>query len=764
MDQGSAVAQATHVYYDLHSLGWKAFQDLCATVARDVWGQSIQVFSDTNDGGRDGAFAGTWEGPDGAKRSGTFAIQCKFTVDRDKSLSVSDLKSEVSKAKRLATAGLADNYLLFTNAKITGRNAERIRAAFLAAPGVKEVTIFGHEGISGLIRESAKLRTLVPRLYGLGDLSQILDERAYSQAQAILSQLGDGLRTFVITEAYRDSAKALSEHGFVLLLGEPACGKSTIASMLAVGALDLLKCRTLKVLNAEEFRNHWNPKDPKQLFWVDDAFGVTQFEWESALGWCRAFGLVQTAINSGARFVFTSRDYIFKSAKRVLKTSALPALDESRVVIQVEKLSQEEREKILYNHVRLGKQPRDYKTSVKPFLPDVAAHPRFSPETARRLGNPFFTKGLNPSKYGLESFVANPIDQLRETIRTLDFNSRAALALLFVNGGALPCPLRLSENDMRAITVMGGDLAGVGMAIDALDGSLLVKSLDGGGDHTWRFKHPTIGEAFSSEIGENAAFMDIYLAGAKLENVFREVSCGDLGIEGVKLVVPRSRNAELISRMREPGKQDWSERHATANFLANRCDRSFFMDLLAKRPDYADGLQLGSQLRYCPSARVLSKMRSLGVLEEDRRLRFVERIKVQAVETPDSGFLSDYVRPILTESEVRETLTAIEAEVVPRLATLVAETRQSHDGEGDPEEHFDELKSALESFRDEFGESSDPGKRFGAALDLITDAVSDLKEAMDKKLSARDDDRDFDVDERGDDGPSTRSIFEDVDA
>ena len=79
---------------------------------------------------------------------------------------------------------------------------------------------------------------LVPRVYGLGDLSQIFDERAYDQAREILSALGDDLAKIVITEAYQHSAKALVEHGFVLLLGEPACGKSTIAAALAVGALD----------------------------------------------------------------------------------------------------------------------------------------------------------------------------------------------------------------------------------------------------------------------------------------------------------------------------------------------------------------------------------------------------------------------------------------------------------------------------------------------------------------------------------------------
>ncbi|MET7714838.1 hypothetical protein [Streptomyces sp. NPDC005407] len=49
--------------FALHTLGWRAFQDLCAAVLREVWGQSVQTFADSNDGGRDGAFHGTWQPP-----------------------------------------------------------------------------------------------------------------------------------------------------------------------------------------------------------------------------------------------------------------------------------------------------------------------------------------------------------------------------------------------------------------------------------------------------------------------------------------------------------------------------------------------------------------------------------------------------------------------------------------------------------------------------------------------------------------------------
>ena len=204
-----AKAQADEVDYELHSLGWKAFQNLCSTIVSDIWGQTIQTFFDSHDGGRDGAFNGNWNSSESDNFSGTYTVQCKFTANTSKVIKLSDLADEIKKAKRLAERGLADNYFLFTNAKLTGTNDEAIRSSFESIPNLNKCVVYGSDRISLIIRESKRLRMLVPRIYGLGDLSQILDERAYDQAQEILSSLGDDLNKFIITDAYRQSAKAL---------------------------------------------------------------------------------------------------------------------------------------------------------------------------------------------------------------------------------------------------------------------------------------------------------------------------------------------------------------------------------------------------------------------------------------------------------------------------------------------------------------------------------------------------------------------------
>src|SRR5437773_8247512 len=345
--------QANLVTYELHSLGWKAFQDLCVTIMGEVLGQTVQVFLSSRDAGRDGAFQGSWKPINGEELEGPFTVQCKFTSKRDRTLSVSDIQTELVKAEKLASKGLTKNYILMTNHGVSGVVEEELRKAFLAIPGLERFVVFGYDWITLKLRESSRLRLLVPRVYGLGDLSQILDERAYAQAQDILFSMGEDLAKFVVTDAYRKAASALVRHGFVILLGEPASGKSTIAAHLSLGAIDNWGCSTLKVRNADNFTKHWNPHEPRQFFWIDDAFGPTQYQRDRADEWNQVFPHLIAAIRQGAKVLFTSRDYIFRAASSDLKKSAFPLIDSSQVIINVHGLSISEKEQILYNHIKL---------------------------------------------------------------------------------------------------------------------------------------------------------------------------------------------------------------------------------------------------------------------------------------------------------------------------------------------------------------------------------------------------------------------------
>lgn len=215
--------------------------------------------------------------------------------------------------------------------------AFKIRTAkvkvLLTQSGVKHLLIFGStwDQPADPTKEEPT-HACAPRMYQL-KLSQILDDRAYAQARAVLESMREDLAKVVITASYGKAVEALNKHGFVMLIGEPAAGKTTIASMLAMAAADKWGSSVLKLNNPAKVEERWNPEEPSQFFWVDDAFGIMQYESSLAHSWNHILPQVRTMLRQGAGIVMTSRDYIYSRARRDLKEGAFPLFNESQVVI-----------------------------------------------------------------------------------------------------------------------------------------------------------------------------------------------------------------------------------------------------------------------------------------------------------------------------------------------------------------------------------------------------------------------------------------------
>lgn len=757
---GAPRAQAQSISYDLHTLGWKGFQDLCSTLLAEIWGQTVETFFDTFDGGRDAAFYGVWKPDASMVYAGSFSAQCKFTAQPHKSISALDLDTERSKAARLAEQGLADNYFLLTNYSLTGAAEEALRESFLSIPRIKCFAAYGLERISQIIRESPKLRRLVPRIYGLGDLGQILDERAYAQAQELLSSLGDDLSKFVVTDAYRSSQVALANHGFVLLLGEPACGKSTIAATLALGARDDWGCSILKIRSSEEFRRHWNPHEPRQLFWVDDCFGATQYDPASVFAWNQDLATITSATRLGTRFIFTSRDYIYQNATYDLKQSSFPLLHTSQVVIHVEDLSRAEREQILYNHLRKGTQPTAFKSEIKEFLPAVAANPRFSPEVARRLGDPVFTKHLTLTVSEIDRFVENPADFLLGVIRAIGQSNFLALAMIFMRGGELQSPVDLDETEARAVQLLGGSPSELRSGLRALNRSMVLLRTQSG-TSAWVFKHPTLRDAVASIIADEPEMLEIYLAGAPLDLLLQEVVCGDVKYAGAKVAVPHSRYDALLRRLDSGSRDDAKHRGSLIDFLAARCDKSFLSAYIALHPDFVSRLRFGSYIVAYAEVNLLVRLKEYGILPEETRKAAVARFATLAIDTPDMGFLAKRPRQLLIPQELISILERIRDELLPNLNQTICDWKSNHDGIADPEEYFRDLKDSLADLSREYEQLGDKHST-GVIADAYTE-IDNVVEQLNDELPENTNDSTYQQDLPPSTNLTSRSIFEDVD-
>lgn len=753
--------------FDLHNLGWSSFQQLCLTITREVLGQAVESFLDSRDGGRDGAFAGKWKPSGQENLNGRFVIQCKFTSKINYVLKASDLSDEVEKAKQLVAQDLCDSYVLMTNAGLSGTGAAKIKT-LLKAAGVKQVATLGSTWISQQILENKQLRMLVPRVYGLGDLSQILDERAYFQARTILESMREDLAKVVVTDAYRRAVEAINKHSFVLLIGEPAAGKTTIASLLAMAALDQWNASTLKLDDPGKVAEHWNPGEPSQFFWLDDAFGVTQYEDLLVHRWNHILPQIRPMLRKGAKIAMTSRDYIYSRARKELKESAFPLLKESQVVIDVHDLSADEKRQILYNHLKLGKQPHSFRTEIKPYLEGVASHKRFVPETARRLADPLFTKDLFIGEYYISRFVEKREQLLQEVLHGLDADSKAALALIYMRNGRLDSPIELRTSESQALERLGSDIGGCIAALEALNGSLVLLSHPSG-ETVWQFKHPTIGDAYAAILIENPEHLGIFIRGSAPDQLIEQVTCGDVGIEKA-IVVPKSLFPQMLTKLSEllrnkSYKSAWlskfGARRDLQGFLARRCSKEFLSLYLQHNPGLLDQVsEPGLFLDTVPEVRLAKRLYEFGLLPEENRRKFIDTVSNYALKGKDADALDDEgMRYLFTDDEFEEFVKRVRAELLPRLEDIRRGWEIDYSSGESPEEHMQPLLEVFESLKNRFGDDE-------SAITLIDCEIRRTNEWIDENTPEEPErsSRKLGKVETTEKPHSTRSIFDDIDA
>jgi energy-coupling factor transporter ATP-binding protein EcfA2 len=752
--------------YELHSLGWYGFQELCNSIAREILGQTSMTFLDSSDGGRDGCFSGKWKNIDGQIYDGEFVIQCKFRTKGNGNLKFSDVSDEIDKAHALAEKGLCDIYILMTNAGVSAPMAGKIQTN-LKAVGVKHVLVFGSTWINSQIKENSKLRRMVPRVYGLGDLTQILDARVYSQGAALLDYLKEDLAKVVITSTFNKAAEAIEKHSFVLLIGEPAAGKTTIASLLAMGALDQWKAVTLKLDKPEQVIKHWNPDDPGQFFWIDDAFGVTQYESALSNSWNHVMPQIKAMLNKGAKIVMTSRDYIYNAARKDLKGGVFPLLNESQVVIDVHNLTTNEKRQMLYNHIKMGKQSLAFRTEIKDYLEYIANLKRFIPETARRIADPFFTKNLYMSEYWIKEFVDKQESFLLDVITGLDTDSLAALGLIYMNNDKLKSPLNLKQIEQDALSRLGSSLNGCITALEAMNGNMVQRvSIDD--EFIWKFRHPTISDAYASYIAATSELLEIYIHGSDVDKLLEQVTCGDVNLTKA-VVLPKSLFSLILEKLKYYNRTSrhkteftavWYAKKNLLDFLSRRCSENFLKLYVKKNPGILDQVTQLDLLSYStPELDLAVALFRSQLFTENHRKTIVEKITESAITGDNLKVLdSEDIQEFFKESELSGLREKIKNELIPAISNLKDSWKARYHGYQDAEYHMMSLKDNLEIIENEFPEFPEIENKIKIELEAIDSWVVENTD-IDEDITERESLGYLD----NDDEEKERSIFDDID-
>ncbi|WP_420967327.1 hypothetical protein [Bradyrhizobium sp. B120] len=745
----------------LHTIGWRAFQDLCSQVCEVVLGRPVEIFREAQDGGQDAVFLiplGTGGPPIGT-------VQCKHTSDAAKALKGSDLTAEIENVEELVKAGQADTYAFMTNMSIDAPVAAAMRAR-LRALGVRKPHILGRQYIVRVIRSSARLRALVPQVYGLGDLTSIVDERLSEQSRALLDSWIPKLRTYVPTKSHRDAVNAISHHGVVLLLGNPSSGKSAIGAIVSTIASENPANTVLALTSPRDFEVGWNPNDPGRFFWIDDAFGSNVLRDDYVQDWASAFSKLRAAIKHGNRFLLTSRKHIYEAARRRLGQRNLAQFADGSAVVDVGELTFEEKAQILYNHVNFGGQSQSWRSSVKPHLPAVAAVRDFLPGIAERLGDPNFTKGLAPRESSLVRFMQEPTEHLIDTVNALDVQLQAALILVYVHQAGFDP----SDYDVPAAQAVA-DLTGYSLTkiqdcFTELKGSFLKLS-----GSKWAFAHPTISDALTEILRQKPHMMAALIRGATIDTILSSFTCESSPLIRDALVIPTTLDDALVARLgRTP--DEWHRNWMLFHFLSYRASESVFAKAIQQFPDLLRRSCWHTDLiGNDPRLNAYGRAHHQGVLPDCLRLEAADSLEAAALTDLDTSFLDEEnMLALIPPSRLVGLGLALRAKVLPSLVERADEIAEDVDLDEEPDSHFKKLLGVLDRIEATAG---DPETT--SMIDDTRDRVKRSIKAIEERKREHDDSSEDETDwthivtqKKEESSPSApvttkRSVFDDVD-
>lgn len=175
--------------YRLDLVSEDSFESLIIRICEDILGKGVTGFAKGRDGGRDGRFEGTAQSypSEAGPWKGKFIIQAKHTTDSEASCSDGEffgnkssiITLEIEKIKRLKSDNEIDNYLCFTNRKLTGNKEFEIRDEIKLGTKVENVAILGIEYIEGklsknIIKEFNLNRHLVPFEFYEKDIQKVI--------------------------------------------------------------------------------------------------------------------------------------------------------------------------------------------------------------------------------------------------------------------------------------------------------------------------------------------------------------------------------------------------------------------------------------------------------------------------------------------------------------------------------------------------------------------------------------------------------------
>lgn len=375
--------------YDFKNLSFADFEDLARDLIGKELGVRFEAFCAGPDGGIDGRHA---------QADGKVILQAKHYEGSPFSKLKGALKRERKSIDALAPA----RYLLATSCKFTPPSKSDLVA--LIGPSLKsESDIFGPEDLNALLRTFPEILKAHIKLWlsGAGVLDRVVRSAAHAYATITREDIEQKVRVYAPNPSFDQSLERLEAHHVLIISGPPGVGKTTLAEILCYTFLsedwELVPIRSLE----DGFAAIADSK--KQVFLFDDFLGRVALDKQALAHKDSELARFMSRIrrSPNARFILTTRGYIFEEARRVSEHLADQRLDVTKYVLDVGVYTRRIKARILYNHLLVADTPKPHIRALieSSSLPTIVDHPNYNPRVIEAMTDAFRISDIEPSKY-----------------------------------------------------------------------------------------------------------------------------------------------------------------------------------------------------------------------------------------------------------------------------------------------------------------------------------------------------------------------------
>lgn len=306
----------SHSGYDFKTLSPADFEDLVRDVISADYGVRFEGFGPGPDGGVDGRHA-----PAGER---AIILQAKHRIGS----SFSSLNTAMRKERAAVARLKPGRYILATSQMLTPKQKATLKATL--KPFVRNTRdTLGQTELNSLLRKYPNVEKGHLKLWlsSTAVLERLLNAAAFSYSQISKEEIAQKLKVYAPNPSFQDALEVLEKQHVIIISEAPGVGKTTLGQMISYSFI-AEEWDFIAIKNLDDGFSLIDDSR-KQVFFFDDFLGKIALD-KKALSskdadLTKVIRRVQKSKN--ARFVLTTRAYIYEEARRVSESIADKRLD-----------------------------------------------------------------------------------------------------------------------------------------------------------------------------------------------------------------------------------------------------------------------------------------------------------------------------------------------------------------------------------------------------------------------------------------------------